>query len=119
MMRDAAGLVAWHETEPGRELEGANNPERDCLAVQQLVGKAGRGLEGVSKCVTRVEQRALAGLALVARDDPRLAAARDGDRVLARGGAPEHVLPICFQPSEESRITEQAELREFRIAGAK
>ncbi len=65
--------------------------ERDRLAVQQPVGEAGGGLERVPEGVAEIEQRALAGLALVARDDRGLGAAAGGDRVLARRPAGEHV----------------------------
>jgi hypothetical protein len=38
--------------------------------------------------------------------------------MLARRSAVEQVLPVGFQPGKEARIAEQAELCEFRIAGA-
>src|SRR3954447_5457553 len=87
--------------------------------MEQLVREAGRGFEGVAERVSEIEQRTLAGLALVARYDASFAAARDRDRVLARSATGEHVLPICFQPGEEARITEQPELGELRITGPK
>ena len=80
------------QAEPRGEFERAGDAERDRLAVQQPVGKSRRRLEGVAEGVAEVEQRALAGLALVARDDPGLAAARDRDRVLARR-TPEELPP--------------------------
>ena len=52
--------------------------------MQQPVGEAGGGLERVAEGVAEIEQRALAGFALVARDDAGLGAAADGDGVLAR-----------------------------------
>ena len=56
---------------PRRELERQRHAERDRLAVQQPVGEAGGGFERVAEGVAEIEQRALAGLALVARDDRR------------------------------------------------
>ena len=55
------------QAEPRRELEGQRHAERDRLAVQQPVGEAGRGLERMAEGVAEIEQRAVAGLALVAR----------------------------------------------------
>ena len=63
-------------------------PIGDRLAVQQPVGEAGRRLERVAEGVAEIEQRALAGLALVARDDRGLGAAAHGDGVLARAPVP-------------------------------
>ena len=88
VVRDAARIVAGEQAEAGGEFERADNAERDRLAVQQRVGEAGRGLEGMSEGVAEIEQRALAGLALVARHDAGLAAAGDRDRVLARAAPP-------------------------------
>ena len=118
VMRHASGLVGRHQAEPGGELERADDAERDRLAMQEFVGKAGRCLERMPEGVAEIEQRAVAGLALVARHDRGLAAARDRDRVLARRTAGEHVLPVRLQPGEEAGIAEQAELRDLRIAGA-
>ena len=86
--------------------------------MQQFVRETSRRLEGVPKSVAEIEQRALAGLALVARHDRGLSPARDRDRVLARGTARKGILPVRFQPGEEAGIAEQAELRKLRIAGA-
>ena len=81
--------------------------------------KPARGFERVAEGVAEIEQRALAGLALVARDDAGLAAAADRDGVLARAGAAgKHVLPVRFQPGEERGVAEQAEFGHLGIAGA-
>ena len=54
--------------------------------------------------VAEIEQRALAGLALVARRrSPALARQLDRDRVLARRAAGEDVAPVRLEPGEESR----------------
>ena len=63
-----------------------HDAERDRLAVQQPVGKAGRRLERMAEGVAEIEQRALAGLALVARHDRGLAAAA---RPRSRARAPD------------------------------
>jgi len=55
--------------------------------VQQPIREAGGGLEGVAEGMTKIEQRPLAGLALVARDRLRLRAAAHRNRVLAGGPA--------------------------------
>src|SRR4029077_13659801 len=119
MMRDAAGVIRRHETKPGGELERANDAERDRLTMQQLAGEPRRRLEGVAESVAEIEQRALAGLALVARDDPGFAAACDRDRMLTGRTAREHILPIHLEPGKETRIAEQAEFRKLGVAGAK
>ena len=56
----------------------------------------------MAKRVAEIEQRAVAGLALVARDDRRLGAAAGGDRVLARRTAGKDIGMVGFQPGEES-----------------
>src|SRR5262249_14517110 len=68
---DALGLRRRNEPAPRRECEGEGHAERDRLAVQQTIGESGRGLERVTEGVAEIEQRALAGLALVAADDRR------------------------------------------------
>ncbi len=52
--------------------------------MEQPVGKAGRGLQRMAEGMTEIEQRAFAGLALVARHDRSFSAARGGDSVFAR-----------------------------------
>ena len=86
--------------------------------MQQPVGEAGRRLQRVAEGMAEIEQHALAGLALVARDDPGLGAAAHRDGVLARGTAREHVLPVRFQPGEERGVAEQAVFGDLGIAGA-
>ena len=62
-------------------------PTADALAMEQPVGKTGRGLQRMAEGVAEIEQRALAGLALVARHDRGLGAAGGGDGVFARSAA--------------------------------
>ena len=68
--------------------------------------------------VAEIEQRALAGLALVARHDRGLRAAAHRDGVLARRTAGENVLPVRLQPGEEAGVAEQAVFGDLGIAGA-
>ena len=83
MTRSASAL----EMSPRRaeNSNGERHAEPDRLAVQQPVGEAGRRLERVAEGVAEIEQRAVAGLALVARDDRGLGAAAHRDGVFARG----------------------------------
>ena len=64
-----------------------HHADGDALAVEQAVGEAGRRLQRMAEGVAEIEQRALAGLALVARDDRGLGAAGRRDGVLARRAA--------------------------------
>ena len=84
MRDDAVGVGLGNQPAPGRKLERERHAEPDRLAVQQPVGEAGRGLEGMAEGVAEIEQHAVAGLALVARDDRGLGAAAHRDGVLAR-----------------------------------
>ena len=116
---DALGLGLRQEAEPGREIEGERHAERHRLAMQQAAGEVRRRLEGMAEGVAEIEQRAIAGLALVARDDLGLHAAAGGDRMLARrAGAGEDVVGIGLEPGEEAGIAEQAVFGDLRIAGA-
>ena len=56
--------------------------------MQQPAGEAGGRFEGMAEGVAEIEQRALAGLALVARDGHGLGAAAHRDRVFARADPP-------------------------------
>src|SRR5450631_2796793 len=69
--------------------------------------------------MAEIEQRALAGLALVTRNDAGLTAATNRDRLLARETTGENFLPICFQPGEKRGVAEQSEFRHLSITGAK
>src|SRR4030095_1836519 len=80
----------------------------NAFAMEQPLGEAGRGFQRVTKGVAEIEQRPLAGLALVARDDRGLGAAGGGNGVLARGAAGENLAVVLLQPSEEGGIAKQA-----------
>jgi hypothetical protein len=68
--------------------------------------------------MAEIEQRPLAVLALVTRDDGSLHPATHRDGVLARGAACEQLAPVRLQPGEEAGIAEQAVFDDFGIAGA-
>ncbi len=86
--------------------------------MEQPVGKAGRGLQRMAEGMTEIEQCALAGLALVARHDRGLGAARGGDGVLARSAACENIGVIGLEPGEERFVAQHAVFGDFGIAGA-
>ena len=115
---DALGLGPRQQAAPRREFERERHAERDRLAVQQPAGEAGGRLERVPEGVAEIEQRPLAGLALVAADDRRLHAAAHRDGVLARGSAGEHLLPVGLEPGEEGGVAEQPVFGDLGIAGA-
>src|SRR5450759_5025758 len=77
------GVRFAYQALAGGEFERQRRAERNRLAVQQPAGEAGAGLQRVTEGVAEIEQRALAGFALVARHDAGLAAAADRDGVLA------------------------------------
>ena len=70
----------------------------------QPLGVAGGGLDGVAERVAEIEQRAVAVLALVARDDLGLDLAGALDRVRQRRGvAREQLRGMSLEPVEERR----------------
>src|SRR5262245_59088898 len=107
MLPDALGISPRRKPMPDREVERTAHAEGDRLPVQQPIREAGSGLEGVPEGVTEIEQRPLAGLALIARDRQRLCAAAHRDRVLSGGPARENLAPIGVEPGEEGGIADQ------------
>jgi UDP-N-acetyl-D-mannosaminuronic acid transferase (WecB/TagA/CpsF family) len=86
--------------------------------VQQPVGKASGGFERMAEGVAEIEQRAVPGFSLVARNDAGFAATADSDGMLARvAGADKHMLPVGLEPAEEFRIPQQSEFHHLGIAG--
>ncbi len=74
--------------------------------------------------VAEIEQRAIAGLALVARHDGGLSAAAHRDGVFARQNsrrftAGEDPLPVGLQPGEKFSVAEQPVFGDLGVAGAK
>ena len=84
---DARGVCLRDHAELCGKFRRQHHADRDALAVEQAVGEAGCRLQRMAKGVTEIEQRALAGFALVARHDRGLGAAGGRDRVLARSPA--------------------------------
>ena len=83
--------------------------------------KPAAGLERMAEGVAEIEQRALAGLALVARDDAGLGAAAHRDGVLARSsGLPPANMSCQFASSQAKNagVAEQAVFGDLGIAGA-
>ncbi len=75
-----------------------HHADGNAFAVEQAIGKAGRGLQRMAEGMAEIEQRALAVLALVAGDDRGLGAAGGRDGMLARRTAGEDVGMIGFEP---------------------
>ena len=86
---DAGGIGLGNHAELGGKLRRQHHADGDAFAVEQAIGKAGRGFQRVAEGVTEIEQCALAVLAFVAHHDRRLGAAGGGDGVLARAAADE------------------------------
>ena len=87
--------------------------------MQQAVGESGRGLEGVAEGVAEIEQRALAGLALVARRrSPALPRQLVAIACSRAGAAGKDIAPIGLQPGEERGVAEQPVFRDLGVAGA-
>src|SRR5512144_1624837 len=80
------------------KFERQSHPQRHCLTVQQAVGEPAAGFQRMAESLAEIEQRALASLALVARNSPGLGAAADCNRMLARRAAGKHILPVLLKP---------------------
>ena len=74
------------EAESRREIEGEPHADGHRLAMQQRVAEAALGLERMAEGVAEIEQRALAGLALVGGDDRGLGGAAAQHRLVPRVG---------------------------------
>ena len=111
--------VTWRDhAELRREVGRQHHADRDALAMEQPVGKPGGGFQRMAERVAEIEQRSLAVLAFVARDDRRLGAARGGDGVFARRAAGKDLGVVGFEPGEERRVTQHAVLGNLGIPGA-
>ena len=95
-----------------------HHADGNAFAMKQPVGKSGRGFQRMAEGMAEIEQRAFAGLALVARHDRGLGAAGGRDGVFARGAAGENIGVVGFQPGEERLVAEHAIFGDFGIAGA-
>ena len=112
------GIGRRNESLFRRKFKGQRHSQRHRLAVQQPVGKAAAGFERMTEGVAEIEQRTLAGFALVARNDAGLATATHRNGVLACGTAGKDILPVLLQPGEERGIAEQPVFGNFGIACA-
>ena len=104
MPAHAVRLLPRSKTETHREIERQHHAERHRLAMQQPVAEPGLGLQRMAEGMAEIQQRPVAGLALVGRDDVRLHAAADHD-----GAGQRRRFEIAdraafgFQPVEEIR----------------
>ena len=109
----ARGLRRRNHVQTGREFRSQNHADSNALAMKQPVGETGSGFQRMAKGMSEIEQRAVAGLALVARHDRRLGAATGGDGVLARGAAGEHVAMVGLEPGEKRGIAWGNQIRSY------
>ena len=116
------GLGRGHKAAACGEFEGEHHAYGNRFAVQQPIGKSAGRFQGMTESMTEIEERALAGLALVTANDRRLGAARHRHGMFARGIArracAKYVAPMRFQPGKERGIAKQAVFHQFGIAGA-
>ena len=119
-LRDARGVGLGAKPLLDREGEGEAHADGDGLAMEQPVGIAGIGLQGMAEGVAEIEQRPGAALlALVGLDDRRLGAAARGDGVGAVAAfAGEDLRPALLEPSEERGIAEEPVFHHFGVARA-
>ena len=75
------GVLRRAEAHRDGEIESAAGADRHRLAMQQRVAEGERGLESMAEGVPEIEERAIAGLALVRADDAGLGAAALRDRM--------------------------------------
>ena len=87
-MLDPRDIRVGNPAELRGKFRCQHHADGDAFAMEEPVGEAGRGFQRVTKGMAEIEQRALADLALVARDDRGLGAAGGGNRVLARSASP-------------------------------
>jgi len=87
------------------KFRGEHHAYRDASPWNRR-SKTGRRFQRMAKCVAEIEQRALAGLALVARDDRSLGGRRW--RWHARRGAAEKMSAWLPRPAEEGFVAEHA-----------
>ena len=115
---DAGGVGIGDHAELRGKLRRQHHADGNAFAMEQAIGEAGCSLQRMAESMTEIEQRALAGLALVARDDRGLGAAGGCDGMLARSAAGEDVGMVGFEPGEEGFIAQHAVFGDFGVAGA-
>ena len=120
MRLDAGRIVGARKVQPGREPMRQRHADGDALAMHQpraVIG--GRGFQRVAEGVAEIEQRAVAGLELVARRRRRPWRGRIRAIASVRAGPPRKDLaPVLLQPGEELRPVDQAVFGDLGIAGA-
>ena len=109
-----AQAKALRETQRQREADGHAFAMHETGAV--VVDEA---LEGVAEGVAEVEQRAVALLGLVARDDGGLALAAHRDGADLLGLAVKYRVAVGFQPFEETAVADQTIFDDLGVTGAK
>ena len=113
------GVLPVAQAKHGGETEGADHADGDTLAMHQPRAIIVRQpLQRMAESVAKVEQRAVAGLGLVARHNRRLGGAAFADSLLPRRSAREHRPPVFLQPVEKIRVVNQPVFGNFRVAGA-
>ena len=118
MMLDARRVGFGDHAELRGKFRRQHHADGNTFAMKQPVGKAGRGLQRVAESMAEIEQRAFAGLALVARHDRGLGAAGGRDGVFARRAAGENIGMVGLEPGEKRFVAEHAIFGDFGIAGA-
>src|SRR5215468_5051200 len=96
----APDRLRCQHAKPGGKLGGEHYAERHRLAMEQPIGKSRRRFQSVSERMAEIEERTIAGLALVTRDDCGLHPAARRDRMFARRAASEHLPGVGFEPRE-------------------
>lgn len=112
------GIRLRTEAEPRRQCERVRHADRDGFAMEQHIAETGLGLKGMAERVAQVEERAVALLTFVARNDCSLGATTRHNRV------PQSILlvrknarPVLLKPVEEGRIADQAILYHLGVTG--
>ena len=120
MRLDPRRVVGAGKVEPRRKAMRQRHADRDRLAMHQPGAVvAGRRFQRMAEGVAEIEQRAVAGLELVAGDDIGLGAAGFGDRLRPAPAPPANTSPpVPLQPGEEFRPVDQPVFGDLGIAGA-
>src|SRR5262249_28319980 len=116
---DAPDIGSRNQAFARGKFECQHDAQRNCFPMQQPVGVAATRFECVAECMAEVEQRTLAHLTFIARNDACLSTTTDRDRVLTRRTARKHVLAILLKPGKERAVAKQPEFGNLGIACAK
>src|SRR5579883_932886 len=103
------GRLRRTQTQFDREVEGEQHAERHRLAMQELVAEAKLGLERMAEGMTEIEERPLAALALIGRDDRGLGGAAPEHRLLSeRDIAGDERRAVGLEPVIEAAIADES-----------